>query len=299
MVKPLVFPKRPAGHRRQKVAPDALHRPVGQGPSHTGVAVPGLAAAEPALHGEHVTAPASLHFPAGHTSVEGVGDVDASRHAYPAVHGVHAEAPAVLYVPAGHMPSMGLGRVDPGAHRYPALHGPSHRLQGVCGADPKRPWGHAKQNSAPASLYRPAAQATAVGDTEPEEQAKPALQLPVQDAVGRPGVAPYNPAAQSVQLLDPDREYRPDGHIAAVGDVEPAMHAYPALQFPVHRGVVDPLADPYRPGAQGPLQLEEFVPGTDEYKPAAQSVHAPALAKLKRPAGHNAAVAFVDPAGHA
>jgi hypothetical protein len=63
-----------------------------------------------------------------------------------------------------------------------------------------------------------------------------------------------------------------------VGLVDPAGHAYPALQFPLHAAVDCAVVPPYRP--------------------AAHAVHVPDPPRLYCPAGHGAAVALVDPATH-
>ena len=81
--------------------------------------------------------------------------------------------------------------------------------------------------------------------------------------------------------------------------MDPATHAYPALQSPVHVDVVRPLEDPCRPESQGPLQLALDMVAVAPYRPVLQLVHTAAPAKLYRPAGQAAAVALVDPATHA
>jgi hypothetical protein len=111
--------------------------------------------------------------------------------------------------------------------------------------------------------------------------------------------APYRPALQLLHEPAPVKLYRPVGHTAAVALVDPATHAYPALQLASHMGVVSPDMDPYRPAAQGPLQLALGMADTAPYRPALQLVHTPAPTKLKRPAGHTAAVAVVEPVMHA
>ena len=80
-----------------------------------------------------------------------------------------------------------------------------------------------------------------------------------------------------MQVLAPDRLYQPAGHVAAVGDVDPPTHAYPALQLLVHRGDVKPDPEPNRPGSQGPLQLDVAIAAVAPYLPAAHWVHAPTL----------------------
>ena len=57
-------------------------------------------------------------------------------------------------------------------------------------------------------------------------------------------VAPYWPAAQSVQDPAATRLYLPAGHSAAVALVDPATHAYPAVHGPVHVDTDRPLVAP-------------------------------------------------------
>jgi hypothetical protein len=63
----------------------------------------------------------------------------------------------------------------------------------------------------------------------------------------RPWVAPYSPAAHWVQNPAPAREYCPVMHWAAVGEVDPAPQAYPAVQFPEQAAVARPLELPNFP----------------------------------------------------
>ncbi len=42
--------------------------------------------------------------------------------------------------------------------------------------------------------------------------------------------------------------------------MDPAAHAYPAVQFPVQVDTVSPVVDPNRPGSQGPVQAAEGRP---------------------------------------
>jgi hypothetical protein len=91
----------------------------------------------------------------------------------------------------------------------------------------------------------------------------------------------------------------PAGHSAAVGDVEPVGHEYPAEQAPVQLLYVPPAASPKRPAAHSPLQRGEARAGPDQNVPAGQGVHAPAPASLYCPVGHMSTVALVEPGGHA
>ncbi len=66
-------------------------------------------------------------------------------------------------------------------------------------------------------------------------------------AVGSPDVLPYRPALQLLHDPAPDKLYFPTLHTAAVVVVDPATHAYPAVQFPLHDAVVRPVVAPYVP----------------------------------------------------
>ena len=93
--------------------------------------------------------------------------------------------------------------------------------------------------------------------------------------------------------------YEPNGHTDAVGDVEPAAHAYPALHWPEHAGDVAPVVLPYSPAGQLPLHAALVRPVASPKVPAAQDVHTLAPPVLKVPGGQMEAVAFGDPRGHA
>ena len=140
---------------------------------------------------------------------------------------------------------------------------------------------------------------TCTGDDDPPGHAYPAVQLPVQAAEGRPLVAPYVPPGQSVQTAAPAWEYVPAGQTDAVALVDPAAHAYPAVQFPVHDDAARPDDDPYRPASQGPLQAEEFKAVDAPYLPLLQLVQVLAPTRLYCPGAQATAVLLADPAGHA
>jgi hypothetical protein len=163
------------------------------------------------------------------------------------------------------------------------------------------PAGHAVHKPAPLKLYCPALHTAAVGLTDPATHAYPAVQLPLQDALVRPDVAPKVPAGHALHMPAPAREYCPATHIAAVGDTLPVTHAYPAVQFPLHATVASPATAPYVPAGHAeqeaaPARL--YVPGghcavQDDvvkplllpYAPAGQLVHAvdPAVEYLPMP----------------
>ena len=87
--------------------------------------------------------------------------------------------------------------------------------------------------------------------------------------------------------------------MAALGLVDPATHAYPALQLPVQLDTDKPDCDPYRPASQSPLQLALDMAVDAPYSPALQLLQAPAPDKLYLPKGHVTAVATTEGAGHA
>jgi hypothetical protein len=256
-------------------------------------------------------------YPALHSPLQlAFGMADTAPYS-PAAQSVHTPAPLTLYRPAGHTAAVAL--VDPATHAYPALqlasqegvvspdtdpyrplrHGPLQLEFGMADIAPYRPALQLMQANAPARLYLPAGHTAALAFVEAAPQTYPALHSPLQLAIGMPDTAPYSPAAQSVHTLAPVKLYRPAGHTAAVALADPATHAYPALQFPVHSGVVRPLDDPYRPASQGPLQLMVGMADTAPYRPALQLVHTLAPGRLYLPAGHRIAVALVEAAGQA
>ena len=77
---------------------------------------------------------------------------------------------------------------------------------------------------------------------------------------------------------------------------DPAPHAYPALQFPVHDDTLSPDSDPYRPASHSPLQLALVRPQSDPYRPALQFVQTLDPAMLYFPGTHCVELAATDPA---
>ena len=161
-----------------------------------------------------------------------------------------------------------VGLVDPAGQLYPAKHPPLHADDVTLLIDPYRPPGHSLQVPAPDAEYVPAGHFTVVAITEPSGQLYPALQAPLQLEVVSSATEPYRPAphcpehASVVNPYDepywpashgkqkstpktPPRLYRPGVQIDAVAFVDPAAHAYPAAQGPVHDKSVKPLDDPY------------------------------------------------------
>jgi hypothetical protein len=136
------------------------------------------------------------------------------------------------------------------------------------------PGGHGEHATAPASLYAPAAQPNCVADVEPVEQNEPAVHKPEHAAVVRPAVLPCTPAGHDVQPVALPTLYVPSAHNVGGADVDghaaPAGHAVyaaepAALQNPAGVCTHDDAPVP---------------PGVPRYVPA----------------GHAAAVAFVEPA---
>jgi hypothetical protein len=81
--------------------------------------------------------------------------------------------------------------------------------------------------------------------------------------------------------------------------VDPATHAYPARQGPVHPDTVTPGKLPYLPGSHGAVQEGEVRPLLPPYCPAGQSLQAPAPTREYLPGPHRDVVGVTDPAGHA
>lgn len=149
----------------------------------------------------------------------------------------------MLNLPAGHRDVVAL--MDPGGHAKPAAQGPLQLAESRPDVPPNSPAGHSPEHA----------------------------------SVDKPDVSPYRPMGQSVHTPAPDSEYLPGAHTAAVADTDPAPHAYPGAQGPLHAAVVSPDVPPNRP--------------------AMQSVHTPSPDTLYLPAGQMDAVALTDPAGQA
>ncbi len=200
--------------------------PAVHAPLHAGAVSAGTAPNDPAGQITHTAAPAKLYRPAGQMAA--VELVDPAMHAYPAVQSpLHAAAVSPVVAP-----------------KDPAAQGPEQVAIPKATADPNLPAGHAMHDPDPARLYCPAGHTAAVAVVEPATHAYPAVQDPVHAAVVRPVVDPNRPGVHGVQRPDPATAYCPAMHMRAVGDVEPAIHAYPAVQFPVHVGTDSPVVDP-------------------------------------------------------
>ena len=129
---------------------------------------------------------------------------------------------------------------------------------------PYTPAGHTAQAPEPSGLYCPGPHPAATGLVEPRAHANPGEHVPLHVGEDRPGVlpkvpgghgaeqvdevkpcvAPYRPIAQGVQIPAPGREYLPAGHRDAVETVDPATHAYPAVQLPLHVATAMPGMEP-------------------------------------------------------
>ena len=136
---------------------------------------------------------------------------------------------------------------------------------------------------APAKLYWPAGHGAAVALVEPVEHAYPAVHWPLHAAVPTAAVAPYRPAAHILHAPAPAKLYWPAGHAAAVELVDPAAHAYPAVQLPLHAGDVSPVVAPKVPAGHGPVQEEVVSAAVLPYRPAGQLAHAEAPRRLNVP----------------
>jgi hypothetical protein len=172
-------------------------------------------------------APAREYCPATHPVC--VGDVDPAGQAYPAVHGpVHVDTVSPVvdpYRPGSHCP-LHAALVSPAVAPYvPEGHCPLHWALDNPAVAPYRPATQSVHDPAPTREYWPTPHCSAVALVDPAAQAYPAVQLPVQAAVGRPAVDPYLPAGQAVHVPDPEGAYCPATHWDAVGLVDPAAQA--------------------------------------------------------------------------
>jgi hypothetical protein len=101
----------------------------------------------------------------------------------------------------------------------------------------------------PGSDVNPAGQSVQIED--PSVEYFPAGQVPEQDAVCNPLVAPHVPAGQSVQEDAPAREY------------------FPRPQVPVQDALVNPVVAPHVPAAQS-VHVDALA---NAYFPIGQIVH--------------------------
>ena len=206
--------------------------------------------------------------------------------------------------------------MDPAGQKYPAAHDPLHVSTDTPATDPNRPAGHAAVQfdvvspllfpNRPAAqsvhtpcrpvLYFPGTHTAAVALVDPAAHAYPAAQSPLHVATDTPGVDPNCPATHVVHTPAPPSEYVPAGQMDAVAFVDPATHAYPALQFPLHAADDRPGAPPYRPAAHADVHAAVVRPVTFPKRPTGQSTHSPHPDTLYRPTLQMLAVAVTDPA---
>ena len=83
----------------------------------------------------------------------------------------------------------------------------------------------------------------------------PATHGPLQSGVDSPVVLPNRPIGHTEHVTAPLPLHCPAMQFDAVDDVDPAAHAYPALQLPLHVDVVSPDVAPNDPASQSPLQF--------------------------------------------
>jgi hypothetical protein len=122
----------------------------------------------------------------------------------------------------------------PGGHTYPGAQSPVHKLLINPWVEPYLPAGH------------------------------PA----VHPAVVRPIDIPYRPAGHAVQAAAAATLYCPTPHMMAVGRVDPAGHAKPAVQGPVHDAVVRLVFAPYLPPGHGNPVAAVLGTMLAQYRPA-------------------------------
>jgi hypothetical protein len=216
----------------------------------------------PALQAVQLPAPAVEYVPA----LQAVQNAAPDREKEPGAQAAHAADPG-LNCPALQAVQV-VAEVDPAGHDFPAA--------------------HPEQELAPALEYSPVGHSDIVALVDPATQKYPALQLPLHTAVAKTAVEPKRPGGQRLHAPALPRLYRPALQGSTVGEVEPAGHAYPAVQFPMQDE--EPVVEEYRPAAQfvhvaEPLGLNvpaghtlQLVP-LGEKRPARQSTH---LSKMKK-----------------
>ena len=77
--------------------------------------------------------------------------------------------------------------------------------------------------------------------------------------------------------------------------IDPATHAYPALQLPSQEGDVRPPTDPYRPEPQTSLQLAFGLATVAPYRPGDLSMPTYVPVKLSPHPGHTGTVGVWGP----
>lgn len=172
----------PAVHgpeHRGVVRPDTLpNRPAKHRPVHVAEVRPGVAPNSPAEQLEQTAAAPVLKVPGPHCTA--VDDVEPAGHACP---GVHGPVQAAL-TSRGTLPNR------------PGPQGPAQAAVGRACTSPYRPGGQSMQTLEAGGEYVPAGHTAAVVLVDPSAHAYPAVQLPAQAAVVRPGRSPKVPAGQ-------------------------------------------------------------------------------------------------------
>jgi hypothetical protein len=90
------------------------------------------------------------------------------------------------------------------------------------------------------------------------------------------------------------REYVPAGHSCAVALVDPAGHAYPAVQLPEQAAVVRPEVSPYVPAGHAPEHLAVLRRAASPNVPCGHRVQALEAGRLYLPTGQGSAVADTE-----
>jgi hypothetical protein len=220
--------------------------PAAQGPEHRADGSAELAPYTPAGHAVQAAAPIKLYDPAAQATA--VGDIEPTGQIYPAAQGPEQSA----LVKPGTLPNA------------PAEHKPVHEEEVSPALLPYLPDGHGVHTPAPARLYVPGLHCNVVPLVDPAGQAYPAMHAPEHVEAVRPekepkrpgshgpehdgdvaaGLLPYVPAGHMLQAKAPSKLYLPVGHCDAVGLLDPATQAYPALQGPEQLGETCPAVAP-------------------------------------------------------
>jgi hypothetical protein len=209
---------------------------------HAAVGSPLVAPYKPAVQLVQVPEACKLYLPGGHTLTD------------------RLKVPGGQAYPAGHGPLQDALVRPLMAPNLPTGHGPLQAATVMGVVPPYRPTPQSVHTPAPAREYLPSGHSNAVAVDDPAAHAYPAAQFPVHVATAIAVVPPKRPAGHREHDPSPTRLYRPVGHVNAVALVDPAAHAYPAVQFAVQVDTVRPAVDPNRPGSQRPVQAAEGRP---------------------------------------
>jgi hypothetical protein len=132
---------------------------------------------------------------------------------------------------------------------------------------------------------------------EPRGQLYPAVQAPLHDESGSPGIDPYTPAGQREHDEAPAVLYVPCRQMDAVEIVDPAAQLYPGVHSPEQLTDCSPEVSPYNPAGHSAVHRELFMPGDSPYCPDEQLLHEGAPPKLYVPGRHSSTKGVVAPAG--